>query len=43
MEEDTGGTHGPGWSTAAADFLDELCARDDAEKAAAAEKLRLKP
>ncbi|KAJ7881091.1 hypothetical protein B0H14DRAFT_2706102, partial [Mycena olivaceomarginata] len=39
QQEDTGGTHGPGWSTATADFLDELYARDDAEKAAAAEKL----
>ncbi|KAJ7881087.1 hypothetical protein B0H14DRAFT_3763364 [Mycena olivaceomarginata] len=35
-------THGPGWSTETADFLDDLYARDDAEKAAAAEKLLLK-
>ncbi|KAJ7352268.1 hypothetical protein DFH08DRAFT_990676 [Mycena albidolilacea] len=39
--EDTGGTYGPGWSTAAVDFLDELYARD-AEKTAAAEKLRVR-
>jgi hypothetical protein len=38
MEEDTGETHAPGWSTAVADFLDDPYARDDAEKAAAAER-----
>jgi hypothetical protein len=42
MEDPSGTTHGAQWSTAVADYLDDIYARDAAEKAEAAEKLRLK-
>jgi hypothetical protein len=42
MEENTSETtHGPEWSTKIADHLDKLWADHEAEKAEAAEKLRL--
>ncbi|KAJ7352288.1 hypothetical protein DFH08DRAFT_990747 [Mycena albidolilacea] len=43
MEENTSeATHGPGWSTETADYLDKLLACHEAEEAEADEKLRLK-